>query len=136
MNKKVIIAGLLGGISFFLLGFLFYGILLADLFKEMSGSAINVEKQVMDFVSLFLGQLAWGVFLAFLFEYWSKTKSAAGGFKTGTLVGLFTGLGMNLTTYATTNMMTLEGALFDVMVWTGICGLSGVVIGTLLGKVK
>lgn len=130
------IAGLVGGITFFLLGYLFYGLLLVDLFKDMSGSAINVEKRNMDFASLFLGQLAWGVFLAFVFDQWSKTKSSAGGFKIGALLGLFTGFGMNLTTYATTNMMTLEGALFDVLVWTAICGFSGVVIGTVLGKVK
>lgn len=136
MNKQFFIGGIVGGIAFFLLGWLFYGILLMDVFAGMAGSAINVEKEPMDFISLFIGQLSWSFLLAYVFANWSKTTNAADGAKNGAIIGLFTGIGFDMTMYGTSNFMLLNGTLLDIVLWTAICAISGAIIAWVMGKVK
>ena len=44
MNTKTIVAGVIGGIVYFLLGWLIYGMLMSDFFEANSGSATGVMR--------------------------------------------------------------------------------------------
>ncbi len=42
-TNKILLAGLIGGVVAFVLGFLFYGVLLTDFFEANAGSATELE---------------------------------------------------------------------------------------------
>jgi hypothetical protein len=65
-TKKFLIGGLVGGIVYFFLGYLFYGKLLSDFFMKNAGTASNVSKPMDQFVwwSLILGNVCRGCLLS------------------------------------------------------------------------
>ena len=60
-NTKTIVAGILGGIVYFLLGWAFYGMLLADFFDANAGTATNVMRADDEMIF-------WSLFLAVMFD--------------------------------------------------------------------
>ena len=58
-TKKFLIGAIVGGIVYFLLGYLFYGKLLSDFFIKNAGSATGVNRAMDQFVwwSLVLGNI-------------------------------------------------------------------------------
>ncbi len=134
--KKLAYGTLVGGAAIFLLGFLFYGILLMKFFTAQEGSATGVSKEPMEFWALALGNLALGALLTYIFERWAGITTFAGGLKGGLVVGFLMSLSFDLTMYGTSNIMTLTGALVDVVVYTVMIAVAGGLIGWLLGKMK
>ena len=65
--KKWVIGGITGGILYFLLGWLIYGMLLMDFMNNHSGSAGNVSRTEPDMLYLAIGNLAMGFMLAYVF---------------------------------------------------------------------
>ena len=59
-TQRFAIGTLVGGLVLFFLGYLIFGILFADFFAANAGTATGVPKMPFDFVSLAIGQLAWG----------------------------------------------------------------------------
>lgn len=136
MNKSVLVGGIVGGIAFFLLGWVFYGILLMETFQSMEGTATGVAKEEMDYAFLFLGQLSFGFLLAYIFGNWANISTLSGGLKGGAIIGLLSGIGWDLTMYGTSNFLTLNGTLLDIVVWTVMNAICGGIIGMVMGKVK
>lgn len=135
MSTKALIAGILGGIVYFLLGWLLYGMLLESTFESMSGSAQGVSRGMeMVMWALIIGQLTLGIMLAYIFSSWSGISTFMGGLKGGAIIGFLMTLGIDMTMFATTNISTLNGALLDVVVMTVNSGLAGGVVGWWLGK--
>lgn len=134
--KTRIMATLVGFVVFFILGWLFYGLLLMDFYASNSGSAINVMRSENNMIwwALILGNLLQAYFLVYVFGTWAKINSFGAGFKAGAIIGLILGFGFNLTMYATTNMMNLTGALVDPFVSMIMMGITGGVIGVMLGR--
>lgn len=73
MNTKTIIAAIIGGVAAFLLGWLFYGMLLKDTMAGMMGSAQNVMKKDNEIIfwALILGNLVIGYLVAWIFSSWA-----------------------------------------------------------------
>ncbi len=134
--KNRILATLVGFVVFFLLGWLFYGFLLMDFYADNSGSATNVMRAEEDMVwwALIVGNLFQAYFLVYIFGKWANITTFSGGFKAGAILGLILGLAMNLTMYGTSNMMNLTGALVDPLVSMIMMGITGGVIGVMLGR--
>ena len=134
--KTRIMATLAGFVVIFLLGWLFYGIILMDFFASNSGSALNVMRAEDDMVwwALILGNLLQSYFLVYVFGTWTNISSFGNGFKSGAILGLIIGFSFNLTMYGTTNNMNLTGTLVDPFVAMIMMGVTGGVIGVILGK--
>lgn len=134
--KTRIMATLAGFVVIFLLGWLFYGLILMDFYASNSGSAQNVMRTEDDMVwwALILGNLLQAYFLVYVFGTWTNISSFGGGFKAGAIIGLILGLGFNLTMYGTSNMMNLTASLIDPFVSMIMMGITGGVIGVILGK--
>ncbi len=64
---------------------------------------------------------------------WRGDSSAGAGFKTGALVGLVLGLSLNFTFYGTANIANLTATLVDPIIVVIQTGITGAVIGTVLG---
>lgn len=134
--KNRILATLVGFVVFFLLGWLFYGFLLMDFYADNAGSASNVMRAEDDMIwwALIVGNLLQAYFLVYVLGKWANISTFGGGFKAGAILGLILGLGMNLTMYGTSNMMNLTATLVDPLVFMIMMGITGGVIGVMLGR--
>lgn len=136
MNTKTLIAGLIAGVVYFLLGWLLYGILFASTMQSMSGSATGVMKADDEMIlwALALGNIAFGLALAYIFSNWAKITTVMSGAVAGATVGALLSLGMDLIWYATSNVMTLGGSCLDVVIFTIMSAAAGAAAAWWLGR--
>ncbi|GJM30648.1 MAG: hypothetical protein DHS20C17_32830 [Cyclobacteriaceae bacterium] len=132
-TKKFITGTLVGGITFFILGFLIYAVLLEGFFAANAGSATGVDKtEHMVWWSLVLGNLSAAALLSYIFLKWAHISTFKSGLSAGAVIGLFINLSWDMTMFATSNLMSLTGALVDVVAWTIAFAIAGGVIGAVL----
>ena len=131
-TKNFLLASLVGGIVFFVSGFLFYGVLLSDFM--VAGSAEGVMKETPDLVPLILSQLIFGAFLTMVLRRWPGAGTLAQGAKAGASLGVMLGLGFSLVQYATMNVMTAALIPVEAVVGAIRGALAGGAIGAVLGR--
>lgn len=134
--KKRILATLAGFVVFFLLGWLFYGMLLMDFYATNSGSATGIMREETDMVwwALIVGNLLQAYLLVYIFGKWANINSFGGGFQAGLIIGLILGFATNLSMYGTMNIINLTVALVDPFVAGVMMAITGGVIGWVLGR--
>lgn len=135
-TNRILLAGIAGGITFFLLGFLFYGVLLEKFFAANQGTAQGVMKDPPLWWALIVGNLAWGFLLAIIFGRWASIKTFGTGAQAGAIIGALMAATINFNMLGTTNVNTLNAALVDVLVFAVISAVVGGVIGLVLGRSK
>jgi hypothetical protein len=126
-TKQNLLATLAGFAVMFLLGYAIWGFATADFFE--AHALQNVMKETPDMLFIALGNLI-GVFaLSSIYGKWARgIHSAKEGFQFGVWVGIFTGLGMGLLNYGTTEMMDLTGYLAEAAIEIIFYGIIGAVI--------
>jgi hypothetical protein len=127
-TKNFLAAGIAGGITNFLLGWLFYGILLKDQFPQP-------EESTETMVLIFLGCLSLGLLFAYIFTKWAQISTAASGAKAGLIIGLFIGLYVDLFNLAMLPDATLQLFAMDLGVTIVLSSIVGAVIGAVNGKI-
>lgn len=134
--KKRIMATLAGFVVFFFMGFLLYGMLLMDFFMANAGSATGVYREDAEMVwwALAVGNLLQSYLLVYIFSKWANITTFASGLQSGAVIGLILGLGYDLTMYGTSNISNLTATLVDPLVVAVMMGVTGGVIGLVLGK--
>lgn len=136
-TKNFTLAGIAGGITFFMLGWLVYGVILMDTMKSFAGSATGVDRgEDMLLWSIFLGNLASGFLLSFIFTCLGTINNPTAGARAGFWIGLLMGAGFDFTMYGTSNISTLTGVLIDIVVFAFLTALSGAVVAWVIGKAK
>ncbi len=133
MNSKVLIGGFLGGVVFYLLGYLLYGLLMAD----MLSTCTSCQKPMADinFVCLGIGNLFIGWGIAYILSKWTGASSFSSGAMGGAIVGLLLGIGFDSVSYATSNMFTgVTCIIYDVVIIVVMWAIAGGVIGWWLGR--
>lgn len=133
--KKLFMGGIVGGILFFLLGWLIYGMLLMDFMNNHTGAAGNVSRTEPDFLYLAIGNLAMGFLLAYIFVK-SNVSSMAGGFITGAVIGLLIAVGYDCMIYATTTVISKTAMAADVAASTVMTAVVGAVVAMVMGMGK
>ena len=135
-SKKFLAGGLAGGIAYFLLGYLVFGILLADFMKTHSNSTAGVYRTMEDMIwwSMVVGNLAYGFLLSYVIGK-AGAHSLAGGFKTGAITALLYYIAMNCITYALMNLSDTTLLAVDIAAGTIVGGIVGAVIGWVQSKV-
>ena len=132
---KVLRGTIFGGIAFFILGWLIYGILL-DWMAANSNSCSARPEGIMIWWALIASNLLVALFLT-LFLKRSGAKSVLDGIKNGALFVLLLGLGIDLSFYSMTTMFVDFFALVvDVVSYILILMLVGMVIVLTWGKKK
>jgi hypothetical protein len=134
MNSKMIVAGLIGGVTSFFTGFLIYGIILDSTMTDLAGSATGVNKETPDMLLLILGSIFWGMTYAYIFDTWAGIKTFSAGAMGGAIVGGLYAAGADFTMLGTTNITTLPGALLDIVAATIMHAIIGGVVGWWLGR--
>jgi hypothetical protein len=133
-TQKFALATVAGGVTVFVLGFVFYGWLLMGFFEANSGTATGAMKETPMWLHLVLGQLVFAALLTTVIGKWAGVSGAGDGFKIGAAFGLLLAVSMNLTFLGVMNVSTPTGAIVDVIVSTINTGITGAVIGTVLGR--
>ena len=131
--KKAIMAILAGGVAFFVLGGLLYGLLLAGFYEAHLGSATGVLREVPIGWALVLSQLGYAALVTFVFRH-AGVATASAGLKTGGIFGFLLGMAIAFDLYAVTNWSTVTVAFVEPVVMALRMALAGGVIGWMLGR--
>ena len=127
MNKKCILATLAGGFALFVLGYVFYGLLLADFFANETPC-----RRTPNYLALAGGQLAGGGLLALVLS-WRGAEGPVEAFKAGAGVGVLYSLSMGLTMFGTTEgLNTMTTVIGDAVVMLVMYGIGGMVVAKIL----
>lgn len=129
---KLLLATLAGGVAYFLLGFLLYGMLLMKFFE--AHSTASLMKEPMAWWALIVGNLLWAFFLAYVFSRWAGISTFVTGLQAGAIIGLLVSLSFDLSIFGTSEMMDLTGTLVDPIVNAIMTGITGGVVGWVLGR--
>lgn len=138
MNTKTIVAGLLAGVVSFVLGWLLYGMALVEPMQNMAGSATGVMKSDSEMMGsmafLIIGELIYGIFLSYVLGHWAGVSTPMGGAKAGATLGLLVSAAYDFISLGTSNLMTLSGALLDIVTMVVISAIAGATAGWWLGR--
>lgn len=132
--KKLTLAAVAGGITMFILGGLFYEVLLKGFFMDAAGQAAGAYRAEPIIWAIILGELSFATLVAYIFQRWATIKTFMGGLKGGAVIGLLIGLGINLVFYGTTTLMEGAAVIVDPLITVIRLALAGGVIGWLLGR--
>ncbi len=135
-TKKLLMGTLAGGLSFFFVGYIIYGIAMVGFFNEHIAACAGRPMEEIVWWALILGNIASGALLTYIFLKWANVSSFGGGLSAAAAIGFFMALSMNLLRFSTSNMIDLTGALVDVGAATVLAAISGGVIGAVLGMGK
>lgn len=133
--KKLFIGGIVGGILFFFLGWLIYGILLMDFMKANPGLVSGFDRAQPDMMYLAVGNLFSGFLMAYIFTK-AGVNTLVNGFITGAIIGLLMAASYDCMSYGLTTLMSKKMILADVLAATALTGIAGAIVGLIMGKLK
>jgi hypothetical protein len=135
MNAKVLVAGIIGGIAFFFLGWLIWGIALMDIMSAHSNAACMKPEAEMNMVYLVIANLLWGIVFAYIFSNWTGVNSFNAGLLRGAILSVLIGLTMDLYSLSMTTMMTsTTPMLINVAANAVVGGIVGGIVSWWLGR--
>lgn len=135
MNTKQWIVGTIaGGIVLYVLGYVFFDLLLGDFYAANGGSATGVMRETPIFWALGVGAIAYTVLVLYALGSQGASVSMASGMKAGAVVGFLIWLCADFTLYGITNMSNLTVTVVDPLVEIVRGGITGAVLGMVLPK--
>jgi len=129
-NFSIAIIG--GGIAYFLLGGLFYQVLLGGFFADNLGSATGVMRETPVMWALIVSQLGLAALVTYVCHR-AGVVNAVDGMKAGAIVGFLLGVAISLDLFAVTHWYNMAAALVEPLVSGVRISLGGAVIGWALG---
>ncbi len=133
-TKKLLMGTVAGGVTYFLLGFIVYGILLADTMAENTNPCSMRAETDMVWWAMIGGNLGFGALLTFIFLKIGSVLSFGSGASAGAVITFLVSLSYDLMIFATTTMMTSPTSIaIDVVVSTAMGGVAGGAVGAVLG---
>jgi hypothetical protein len=136
MNMKILRGTVFGGIAFFLLGWLIFGILMMDFSMAHTNQCANKPNGEMIWWAIIVSNFISALLLTLVLK-WSGAKGIVDGLKIGAIFGILYALGLDLGFWSMTTMFNNFGVLLvDVVENTVLWTLVGMVIVLLWGKDK
>lgn len=134
MNTRTLLAGLIGGLAYWIMGFVMYVLLLANYFGQHHGSGL---KDPYDMWAIVVGCILFGILLAYIFDRWANISTLKSGAIAGATLGLLAHLSFNFIRFGDSTFFTsLPPAILDSVVQTVMSAVGGAVAGLVLGKMK
>jgi len=131
----MIVAGVLGGVAFFLLGWLIWGIVLMDMMSQYSNASCMKPEAEMNMMYMVIANLIWGFAFAYIFSNWSGAKSFSSGLVPGAIISVLIGVSFDLYSLAMTTMMTSTTPVFiNIAANIVVGGIVGGLICWWLGR--
>ncbi len=136
MNMKIIRGTFFGGIAYFLIGWLVWGILLMDFYTANFNQCSGRPEMEMIWWALIVSNLSIALLLT-LFLKWSGAKGIVDGLKTGALFGFLYAFTLDLGFYSMTTMFNnFTAIVVDIVVNTLVMAVLGLIIVLTWGKEK
>lgn len=134
MNKRILIGGIVGGVAFFLLGWLVYGILLMDFYQANGNQSINRPMEEMVWWALMASNLLSGFLIAFVFD-WTNTTDVVEGMKKGAILGFLMSASYDLSMFSmTTWFIGKRLVVVDIGVSTLFVAVGAGIIAWVMAK--
>lgn len=124
-TKSFLLSGIAGTIVYFLLGWLFYGVLFLDIYPH---------EQSMLFI--FLGCLFYAFTFALIFNRWAHISTFGSGLKAGFLIGLLWALSMNFFMQASSTVGIDTNFVIQLAIDAVSAAIMGGMIAAVIGKTK
>ncbi len=137
-TNKILLAALAGGVTYFILGWLVYGIALKGFMEThmAAGNAIARPEAEMVWWALILGNLAFGLLFALIFGRWASISTLATGAKAGAVIGLIMTIAWDFMMYSMYTISDITGIIVDIIVATVLFAIVGAVVAWVLGYKK
>jgi hypothetical protein len=133
---KIFRGTVFGGIAFFLLGWLVWGILLMDFSMNNYDQSIYLPEDEMIWWAMIVSNLALSLLLT-LILHWSKARTWADGLKIGAITGILFALSVDLGYYSmTTVILNLSAIVVDTLAYALVTAITGLLIVLTWGKTE
>lgn len=133
MSNKILFGGLVGGLATFLLGWLVYGILLADFTAANNNNAIMRPMEEMIWWAIILSNLLGGFLIAIIFS-WSGVSGFTSGMIKGAILGAFISACFDFSMYSMSTMFLNGMAIVvDIIASTVMYAVAGGVVAWVMG---
>ena len=134
MNMKILRGTLFGGIAFFFLGWLVWGMLLMDFSKTNYNQTIYLPDEGMIWWAMIASNLVLALLVTLALK-WAGAKTIFDGLKFGALVGGLYALTTDLGMYSmTTVILNLTAVAVDTLAYAAVTAVIGLVIVLTWGK--
>jgi len=134
--KRFIIGTVVGGIAFYILGYIIWDILVADFYAANRGSAVGLTKDAPVLWAAAVGTLAYAALVTLGIGTRAGVTTVMDGAKVGAVVGFLLWLTVNMIFFAYFNISNLTVTIVDPLLEAVRAGLGGAVIAVVLGKVS
>lgn len=138
MVTRMAAATVAGGIAFFILGFVIYGLLLDPMVMRPNMNVFpGLTKETPDFIPLFIANLVSALFLAYIFECLAGIKTFAAGLKGGAIIFFLMALSFQLMFIAFWNLSkNYIPPVMDIIGSTVMGAICGGIIAAVLGAMN
>jgi hypothetical protein len=136
MVARILAATVAGGVAFFFLGFVIYGLILDPMVMKpnMNPDAAKLMNETPVWAPLVLANLVSALLLAYIFDKWAGIRTFMGGIQGGAIVFFLIALSFQLMFAAFMKLTTnYTPAIADVIGSTVMGAIGGGVIGAVLG---
>lgn len=131
--NKILVAGVVGGIFAFLLGYVVWGILLKDALPDNVPGLMRPESEMI-YWALIVSNIIFGIFLSYIFVEWANISTWMTGARAGAILGFLITASYDLSFYSMSNMFGGMGELLmDIVANTVWSAIIGAFIGWWLG---
>lgn len=136
-TNKFLVGGIIGGVASFLLGWLVWGMLLMNFFKEHSNQASGIfyDDKHMVWWAMIVANLFFGLLISYILNKGGGASAGAGA-STGAVVGLLFGVGVDCYLYGQMNIFDTTWMAVDIVASVVVTAIVGGVIGWYLGMGK
>ncbi|MDO9512503.1 MAG: hypothetical protein Q7J34_12140 [Bacteroidales bacterium] len=133
---KNLLAILAGGITYFLLGWLVYGIILMDFMQNGTNQSLNRPEEEFIWWAMLLSCFAFSSIITLVY-HWSKKTSWLDGAKIGVVMGVLITILLDFSFYSMTTIYLSITPIFIEIVASGInAAIVGIVVGLILCETK
>jgi hypothetical protein len=138
MVTRITAAAVVGGVAFFILGFVIYGLILDPLvMKPNTNEYAGLMKEAPMWLPLVAANIVSALLLAYIFDVWAGIRTFAGGLKAGGIVFFLMSLSFQLLFIAFWNLTkNLVPNVVDVIGSTVMGAIGGGVVGLVLGMMN
>jgi len=126
-SKSFILSSIAGTITYFLLGWLFYGMLFTEIYPN-EGSTDSV-------IFIFFGCVFYAILFSYILSRLGNINTFRKGINTGLLLGFLYTLSMNFFMYSSQTLI-INNFFIDILVGTLSTGIMSGFIGYVFGKTK
>ena len=133
-TKRFVIGTLAGGIVMYLVGYLIWGLLLADFFAANAGSATGVARETNLIWAVVLGTFSLAALVTLAVGSQAGPSTILGGFKIGAIVGFLVWFGVDFIRYGLMNVSNLTATMVDPLLEIVRTGIGGAIIAAVLGR--